>query len=96
MQKPLNEKVEIAIIKGQVAKLVDPHLNAGAEKFRSSDFLASLNLLAEGECDNPNKKLRNALVAVTDLSTGTLKGTLFFPLDSRFSWLLLLLYLSKC
>ena len=72
MQKRKNQNLKIATINGKSQSLEESHIKAGVGSYCCSDFLASTNLLAEGEYLNDFS--RNAMVVITDLQTGELKG----------------------
>lgn len=74
MQKSLKQNVKIARIKGKALSLQESHKKAEVKESWCSDFNTSLNLLAEGECWNPDIKSQKAKVIITDLKTGRFKG----------------------
>ena len=72
MQKHINQNVKIPTLNGKPLCLEESHRKAGVKHYQCSDFLASMSLLAEGECFN--KESRSAIVNITDMKTGELKG----------------------
>ena len=74
MQTTIDQKVKIPRINGQTLSLRQSYQKAGVGRYWCSDYLPSLGLLAEGECDNPESGTRNAKVVITDFRTGELKG----------------------
>ena len=82
MQTSLGE-VKIATINGKAQSLQESHRKADINSFHCSDFLASMSLLAVGECSNRDDS-RKAIVVITDLSTGELKGCFGLPFKKPF------------
>ena len=72
MQPATNDIIKVPEIKGKPLSLRQSHHKTGVKDFKCSDFLPSLNLLAEGEYNN--QESRNAKVVFTDLRTGELRG----------------------
>ena len=60
--------------KANIPSLEHSHSKAGVKQYSCSDFTASLNLLAEGEFENPQSGSRNAKVTFTDLNRLEHKG----------------------
>lgn len=44
------------------------------KQYGSSRFFSKQNLLLRGECGNPDKKTRNAMLTATDMTDGTIIG----------------------
>ena len=72
MQK-LRKQVKIATLNGRPLSLEESHRKAKVKKFCCSDFLASMSLLAQGECGNKDAST-NARVVITDLKTAEFEG----------------------
>ena len=85
MQTNIKKNLKIPEIKGKTLSLQESHQKAGVENFMCSDFFPILDLLAEGECNNPDEEERNAKVVITDLKTGLLKGWYIETKSSLFS-----------
>ena len=72
MQKSISQNVNIPTLNGKPLSLQESHQKAGMRMFQCSDYLSSMSLFAGGEFSN--KGSRKAMVVVTDLKTGALKG----------------------
>lgn len=81
MQNSLNQ-VKLPTLNGKALRLRKSHQKAGVGKYRCSDFLASMSLLAEGENWSSDSS-RSPIVVVTDLKTGAFKGRVVCSLRSR-------------
>ena len=80
----MHKRVTIPTLNTKPQRLLESHQKAGVKQYYCSDFLASMSLLAEGECGNDSH--RNAMVVISDLKTGEFKGRLLVLFEKPFTW----------
>ena len=73
MPTTLNQKPQITREDASLLSMKQSHASSGTQNYCCSDFIASLNLLAEGEYKNKEPS-KSAKVVLTDLKTGQFKG----------------------